>query len=120
MPAQAGSPTAETSGEELVSYVTKGKLDVAKRVSYNVLCAADCRLSVSTELELKGPDPKPVKDEGQFPGGLVVEPFLLLNKAARSLIRKHIGVAKLRTKITAINNVTGEVDADNRIFKFKR
>ena len=79
--AQAGSPTATKSGEELVSYVTKGKLDVAKRISYNVFCAADCKLTLSTELELKGPDPAPVKEAGQFPAGLVVEPFLLLEQA---------------------------------------
>ena len=118
-PVGAGAPTATTAGEELVVYLTKGKLKPSKRISYRAACSVDCQLSVSTTLVLKGPNLGPAKDVGLFAAGQIAEPFLKPNKAARSLIKANIGASKLRTSITATNSLTGEVDRDRRTFKFK-
>ena len=118
-PAGAGYPTATSAGEELVFYLTNGKLKPSKRISYRAACSADCQLSVSTTLILKGPDLGPASDVGLFSAGQIAEPFLKPNRAARSLIKANLDVSKLRTSITAINSLTGEVDTDRRTFRFK-
>ena len=118
-PAAAVSPTVAAAAEDLSFYLTKGKLKPSKRISYRAACSADCRLSVSTTLILKGPNLGPASDAGLFSAGQVAEPFVKPNKAARSLIKANIGASKLRTSITATNIVTGEVDTDRRTFKFK-
>ena len=56
---------------------------------------------------------------GLFSAGQIAEPFLKPNRAARSLIKANLDVSKLRTSITAINSLTGEVDTDRRTFRFK-
>jgi hypothetical protein len=119
-PAGAGSPKAKASGEELITYLTKGKLKPGKRIAYQVVCAADCELSATSTLVLKGPNLGPVTAEGQFPAGQVAESFLKPNKPARSAIKSHLGSSKLRTSVTATNVLTGETDTDRRTFRFKR
>jgi hypothetical protein len=120
-PAGAGSPKAHASDTEtLISYLTKGKLKPGKRISYKFVCSADCNLSATSTLVLKGPDLPPVTSSGSFPAGQVVAAFLKPNKPARSAIKAKIGAAKLRTKIRATNISTGETDTDRRTFKFKR
>jgi hypothetical protein len=118
-PADAGSPTATAAGEELVSYLTKGKLKPGKRISYRVVCAAACQLTATSTLVLKGPDLGPVSETGLFPAGQSVEAFLKPNKSARNLIKANLGASKLRTSITATNTATGEIDSDRRSFRFK-
>lgn len=118
-PAGAGSPKAKASGEELITYLTKGKLKPGKRIAYDVVCAADCSLTATSTLVLKGPNLGPVAASGQFPAGQVAESFLKPNKAARSAIKRNTGSAKLRTAVTATNLLTGETDTDRRTFRFK-
>jgi hypothetical protein len=118
-PVGAGAPTATSAGEELVVYLTQGKLKPSKRISYRAACSADCQLSVSTTLVLKGPNLGPASDVGLFAAGQIAEPFLKPNKTARGLIKANLGASKLRTSITATNTLTGEVDRDRRTFKFK-
>lgn len=119
-PAAAGEPTAQKSGEELVSYLTKGKLKPAKRISYKIVCNADCSVTATSKLKLSGPDIGPVSNSGSFPAGTIIEVKLTLNKAAKSAIRENIGAAKLVTSVTATDLTTAETDTDKRNFKFKR
>lgn len=118
-PAGAGSPKAKASGEELITYLTKGKLKPGKRIAYDVVCAADCSLTATSTLVLKGPNLGPVAASGQFPAGQVAESFLKPNRAARSAIKRNTRSAKLRTAVTATNLLTGETDTDRRTFRFK-
>jgi hypothetical protein len=115
---QAG-PVAGKSGEELVSYLTVGKLKPGKRIAYRVVCSADCQLTATSTLVLKGPNLGPVSSTGTFPAGVIAEAFLKPNKPARAAIKAHIGSSKLRTSVSATDLATGEVDTDKRTFKFK-
>lgn len=118
-PAGADSPRAKASAEDLVSYLTKGKLKPGKRISYRVVCSADCNLTATSTLVLKGPDLGPVTSSGAFPAGTVAEAFLKPNKPARDAIKDNIGSTKLRTTVTATSTVDGSTDTDTRTFKFK-
>lgn len=118
-PAGAGSPTATKSGEDLVRYLTKGKLKPGKRIAYRVVCSADCNLTVTSTLVLPGPNLGPSSESGSFPAGTVVEAFLKLNGPAQSAIKDNIGAAKLRTRVDATSTVDGSTDTDQRTFKFK-
>ena len=118
-PAGAGSPQAKASGEDLLSYLTKGKLKPGKRIAYRVVCSADCQLTATSTLVLKGPDLGPASDSGAFPAGQIAEAFLKLNGPARSAIKDNIGASKLRTTVTAISTIDGTTDTDSRTFKFK-
>lgn len=121
-PAAAGAgagPTARKSGEELVRYITKGKLKASKRIEYRVVCGADCALTATSTLVLKGPNLGPVSSSGQFTGGQAARVFLKPNKAARAAIKASGNSAKLRTTVRATDLVTGEVDTDTRTYRFK-
>ncbi len=119
-PAGAGSPTASASGEELLTYLTGGRLKAGKRIAYQVVCAANCTLSAQTKLKVKGPDIGPITSTATFPAGQVAEAFIKPNQAARSAIKAHIGAARLVTQVTATNTATGEIDVDNRTYRFKK
>lgn len=119
-PAGAGSPTAKASAEDLVSYLTKGKLKPGKRIAYRFVCSADCTLTASSTLVLKGPNLGPVSASQSFQAGQIAEAFLKPNKAARNAIKDNIGASKLRTSVTATSLIDGTTDTDNRTFKFKR
>ena len=118
-PAGAGSPKAKASGEDLVSYLTVGKLKPGKHIAYRAVCSADCQLTATSTLVLKGPNLGPVSVSGAFPAGQVAEAFLKLNGPARQAIKDNIGASKLRTSVTATSTVDGTTDTDNRTFKFK-
>ena len=120
-PGAAGAgegPTASSSGEELVRYLTKGKLKRDNRIEYRVVCAADCQLTATSSVVLNGPNLRPVRLTGTFVAGQV-RFFLEPNKAARAAIRESGGSAKLVTKVSATNTLTGEIDTDRRNFRFK-
>lgn len=119
-PAGAGSPKAKASGEELISFLTKGKLKPGKRIAYRVVCSADCQLTATSTLILKGPNLGPVSSTGSFAAGQVAEAFLKLNGPAQDAIKDHIGASKLKASVTATSTVDGSTDTDNRVFKFKR
>ena len=108
-----------SAGEDLVSYLTKGKLKPGKRIAYRAVCNADCQLTVTSTLVLKGPDLGPVSSTNTFNAGTIAEAFLKPNKPARQAIKDHIGVSRLRTEITATSLADGTTDTDSRTFKFK-
>lgn len=118
--ASAGPPPAKASAdvEGLVSYVTEGKLKPGKRITYRFVCSADCQVTASTTLVLKGPNLGPVQDTGMFGGGEVGVAFLRPNGAARDAIKDHVGASKLRTSLFAVDG-TGATDTDTRTFRFK-
>lgn len=118
-PATAGSPQA-TASDHFLTFLTDGKLKVRKRLAFQVVCNADCNLSATTKLKLKGPDLGPVTSTATFPAGVVAEAFLKPNQAARNAIKAKIGAARLITEVTATNVLTGEVEILRRTFKFKR
>jgi len=122
---QAGAgPAANASGEELISYLTGGKLKVKKKIKYLILCGApagqSCQVEVSNKLKLKGPDVGPISSSAPFPGGQAIEVFIRLNKGARRAARAKIGAAKVVSEITATNLTTGEADTDRETFRLKK
>jgi hypothetical protein len=119
-PAGASVPPAAPAAEDLVRYLTDGRLKPDKRVSYFAECSSDCQLTARTTLVLKGPDLPPVTVTGQLRAGQVAEAFLKPNRAARRAIRSNLSAARLRTVVKATDALTGEVDIDRRTFRFKR
>ena len=119
-PAGAGSPKAKASAEDLVSYLTKGKLKPAKRIAYQMVCSADCSIKVTSKLKLAGPDLAPTTVSGSFQAGQIAEAFLKPNGPALKAIKANIGAAKLVTSVTATSLIDGTTDTDKRTFKFKK
>jgi hypothetical protein len=114
------TPTVQPDAEALLSYVTVGKLKLGKRIAYRFVCSAECQVTATSILVLRGPDVGPAVDTGLFPAGEVIEVFLKLNKSARRDIRRHIRASKLRTSVTTTNPATGLTDTDTRVFGFRR
>ncbi len=117
---QPATPTGQPDAEALLSYVTIGKLKLGKRIAYRFVCSAECQVTATSILVLRGPNVGPAVDTGLFPAGEVIEVFLKPNKSARRAIRRNIGASKLRTSVTATNPVTGLSDTDTRVFRFRR
>jgi hypothetical protein len=121
-PAGAG-PTANKSGEELVSYLTTGKLKVKNPFSYQFLCGApagaSCVSEVRAEIVIPGPNLS-VSSGGVIPAGVIGVHEIDTNKVVRKVIRDNIKKAKLRTTVIGTNSLTGEVDTDQQTFKFKK
>jgi hypothetical protein len=118
-PASPSSPLAPAADtENLVSYVTVGKLKPGKRIVYKFVCSTECQVTTSSTLVLKGPNLGPAVDTGMFSPGQIAEAFLKPNKAARRAITAHIGASKLRTSISA-SDAAGATDTDTRVFRFK-
>jgi hypothetical protein len=117
-----GGPLQATSSvevETLVAYTKSGKLKAQRRIAYTGVCSADCNVTAQTTLVLPGPNVTPGPVSGTFPAGQGFEAFLKLNKAGAAFLKENKSKAKLRTKITAVNTVTGDTDTDQRVFKFK-
>jgi hypothetical protein len=110
---------AATEYDSLVQYWPAGKIKVGKRISYRFVCASDCQVSATSTLVLEGPNLGPVVDTGIFSAGQIGAETLTLNKAARFAIKSHLRKSKLRTSITATNNL-GLTDTDTQTFHFKR
>ena len=113
---QAG---ASIEVESLVSYVTKGKLKVQRKIRFLGSCTADCSVAVSMTLKIPGPNvianPQPVN----FLAGEIFEGFIELPKAGVAFIKENKGKSKFVTTIRAVNTLTGDTDTDKRNFKFK-
>ncbi len=109
-----------SANEDLVSYLTEGKRKVAKKVRYQFVCSADCQVTVSSTIKLKGPDVPPLVDTAQFQAGVPIAHSLTLNKSLREAITDHIGASKLVSEVRATNTATGESDTDRRTFRFKK
>lgn len=113
-------PQAKAAGEEVISYVTKGKLKLAKTIRYSFACGVACNVKIDVTVVLPGPNFRtPPVTATNVPAGQVLEDKLKPNGALRKAIKADKGRAKLRTTITGTNVATGEVDVDKRTFKFK-
>jgi hypothetical protein len=117
--ASLGAAPAVAETDTLLAYLTVGKLKPGKRISYQVVCNANCSVTASSTLLLKGPNLGPVTSSGTFAAGQVIEVFLKPNKPARAAIKRNIKASKLRTRLNATNLTTGETDADARTFRFR-
>jgi hypothetical protein len=113
----AASASAQTT---VVSYVTTGKLKIAKRIQYNIVCSVDCQVTVSSTLKLKGPDLLPQVVPGQLAAGAISSPFIRLNGPALHALKSNVGRARLVTTITATDMATGASQTIRRTFRFKR
>jgi hypothetical protein len=115
----AASSSAQTAAP-LVSYSTSGKIKAAKRIQYNIVCSVNCQVTATTTLKLKGPDLPPAIVPGTLAAGNVAAPYIVLNKAAKKALKRHLGAARLVTSITAVDTATGAQQTINKTFKFKR
>ena len=106
--------------DALIAYSGPLKLKAAKRVSYPVLCSANCTVTATTTLVLPGPDLGPVVVPGNLTAGTPAEPYIVLNKAALHNLRNNVNKARLRTQIEATNTTNGDTDTDTQVFKFHR
>jgi hypothetical protein len=109
-----------SAGEELLTYLTKGKIKIGKRMDFQVVCSADCQVTSTTTVVLPGRDLGPIQASDVFAAGEVAESFLKPNKPARQAMAESVGKSKLRTSVLATNIATGETDTDKRTFKLKR
>lgn len=113
-------PQAQKSGEEIVRYVTKGKLKVAKNVKYRFVCGVTCNVKVDATVVLPGPNFRSPPIRGtNFPAGVVLEDILKPNGPLLKAIKANKRKAKLRTKVTATDVATGQVDVDKRTYRFR-
>lgn len=117
----AGGPFATSSldVDALVRYTTKGKLKAQRRIAYTGVCSADCNVTATTTLVIPGPNIAPPPVSGAFPAGQGFEAFIKISKAGAAFLKENKGKSSLRTKIQAVNTLTGDTDTDQRTFKFK-
>jgi hypothetical protein len=114
LPAAAGAQTG------VVSYATTGKLKVAKRIQYSIVCSVNCQVTATSTLKLKGPDLAPAVVPGQLAAGAAGQPFIVLNKAALRALKADVRKARLVSSVTAVDLSTGASQTINTVFKFKR
>ena len=110
---------AQVTNEALISYVGPKKLKIGKKITYGIVCASDCNVTV-VDITL-GPKFKDAdKLSGQLtatiPAGVTLTPNGPLLKA----LKAFPGRFKIKSTVTATNPVTGEVDTDKRTFRLKR
>jgi hypothetical protein len=113
----AAISSAQTS---IVSYVTTGKLKVAKRIQYNIVCSVNCQVTATSTLKLKGPDLPPAVVPGTLAAGAPASPFIVLNKPAKRALKANPSKARLVTTITATDLATGASQTVNRTYRFKK
>jgi hypothetical protein len=113
-------PQAKAAGEEVISFVTKGKLKLGKTISYQFVCGVACNVKADVSIALPGPNfnSTPVTATN-IPAGQVLEDKLKPNGPLLKAIKADKGRAKLQATITGTNVATGEVDVDKASFKFK-
>lgn len=117
-PAGGSIATSSVEVESLVAYQTKGKIKVQRHVRFLGVCSADC--SVTAVMTLVVPGPNVTRSaSGIFPAGELFEGFIDVNKAGAAFLKENKAKSKFRTKITAVNTLTGDTDTDQRVFKFK-
>lgn len=113
-------PTAQASGEELITVLTTGKLKVKSEIRYQVVCPVDCSISAENTFVIKGPNVSSSIPAATFPANTVAEAVLTPNKTLRNVIKDDLKKSKLRVEVTAVNIQTGEIDIDEVTFKFKK
>ncbi len=110
-----------SAGNGLLAYVTPSPLQLQPRISYEVSCSANCSLTATQQLLIKGPDLKPATvGPGTFGPGVNAVPYLQLPKRAVKELRKNLGKVRLKTTIEATNLDTGVADTISQTFRFKR
>ncbi len=113
----AATSSAQTS---IVSYMTNGRIKVAKRIQYNIVCSVDCQVVATSTLKLKGPDLVPEVVPGKLAANSVASPYIVLNKPAKAALKRDPKKARLVTEITATDLATGARQTINRTYRFKR
>ena len=116
--AASSEPVATKSGV-LVSYVTTGKLKIAKRIAIYLVCSANCQ--VSAQLVIVAPGPNFTSNvAGPLTAGVAGGPFFQPNGPLLKAMKADPGKYKIRTTITATNTTTGAAETISRTFRLKR
>lgn len=113
-------PQATAAGEEVISFVSKGKLKLGKTIRYQFVCGVACNVKADVSIALPGPNfnSTPVT-AANVPAGQVLEDKLKPNGPLLDAIKADKGRAKLQATLTGTNVATGEIDVDKATFKFK-
>ena len=113
-------PQATAAGEEVISFVSKGKLKLGKTIRYQFVCGVACNVKADVSVALPGPNfnTAPVTATN-VPAGQVLEDKLKPNGPLLDAIKADKGRAKLQATITGTNVATGEIDVDKATFRFK-
>lgn len=117
-PSASAEPTAGKSAEDLVQFLTKGKLKVKNKISYLFQCARDCEATVTLRLVVPGVKAPPDTLSGNFTAGIPIEDGFKPSGPLQKAIREGGKKSKLKSTIVAATP-TGENDVDRRTFKFK-
>jgi hypothetical protein len=118
-PSASAQPTAGKSAEDLVRFLTKGKLKVKNKISYLFQCARDCDVTVTLRLVVPGVKAPPDVASGSFTAGIPIKDGFKPSGPLQKAIREGGGKSKLKSTIVANIPTTGENDVDRRTFKFK-
>ncbi len=107
------------TNEALVSFVGAKKIKVGKRMTYDIVCASNCNVTVKDRLVGPG-----TKDSGRLSGALTAAvPVAVILKPNGPLLRglrAFPGRFKLASTVIATNPATGETDSDTRVYRFKK
>jgi hypothetical protein len=68
---------------------------------------------------LPGPNVTTGPVSGSFDANQVFEAFIKLNRPALAALKRHRREARLRTRIRAVDLVSGVEDIDRRTFRFR-
>lgn len=119
------APAANKSGEELMTYLETGKIEVSRELSISFLCTApvgtDCLVSATAQFLIPGPNP-PAEPaiSATLPSNTELFQTLRLRKRTRNVLKDNVKKVKLRSQITVQNLATGEIDTDTEVFRFKK
>jgi len=114
-------PLATSADESLVRYLPSGRKPVKRRIAFLGECSVDCKLTVRMTLVLPGPNLGPRIVTGTIDAETkpVFQAWLQLNRPALQALKANRRAARFRTRVRAVDVVTGEVDVDRRTFRFK-
>jgi hypothetical protein len=120
-PAAGSGPIATSADESLVRYLPSGRKPVKRRIAFLGECTLDCKLFVRMTLVLPGPNVGPVNVTGTLDVETkpVFQGWIQLNRPALRALKANRREARFRTRVRAVDVVTGEVDVDRRSFRFK-
>lgn len=113
-------PTAGKSAEDLVAFLTKGKLKVDKNISYLFQCARNCNVSVTLKLVVPRVQAPADTASGSFQAAIPIRDGFKPSGPLQKAIRDGGKKSKLKSTIVATDPTTGETDVDKRTFKFKK
>jgi hypothetical protein len=113
-------PGATSADQGIVSFTTKGKIKVAKRVQYKIACSVQCDVIIRQTLKLQGPDLAPVTVPGTLAANIPATPYIVLNKPALQALKRNVAKARLVSAVTATDSATGAQQKIRMVFSFKR